>query len=390
MPASVVVILSSESYHYIETYGQNEHFTLLLSCNPSRSRPVNNCYNAWPKWFFSRLLSRLGIKDELVFFLGYVVWLPSSLLLLLAARFRFDVKAVIIPSSGYQAPAVFARIMCLKVIVDAVNLLPNKSLNHFSNNRNPLFGLLHSLRYLSALRLVTNAHALISPSSHVARGYNYTCISCKIIPYPSVKKPLNYVHDNISKNLQSLELSGILRIGVVGAISPRKNQLLLAQSLVDFIDSGLPTNVKHICLDLVGTTDTFPPIVDSLNNLASPKLSINIHGHLPRHSFDRLILSWHVYAQPSVSEGFAVSMIDAWVFGLPIIASVDSGAQDFLDSKSVFILDQLDSQCFSHLLHHICDNISIISREAETRVFKLHSVSSYQAQILKYIDELDV
>jgi hypothetical protein len=71
--------------------------------------------------------------------------------------------------------------------------------------------------------------------------------------------------------------------------------------------------------------------------------------------------------------------------GLPIIASIKSGANDLLDKKSVVILPNLTIDALKNSIYEAVLNIDHLLDIASDRDFNLHLNANYRNCIIKYI-----
>jgi glycosyltransferase involved in cell wall biosynthesis len=380
------LILSSESFHYIETYKNDSRFILVTSANPQRTKNANNCINLYSKWIATRVLDRLSIPPELNFFISYLIWAITCITCLPFIVNNLGIKYAIIPACGYQAPSWLLKLLKIKLVVDCVNIYPNVKKVSFCSPKIFIDTFFYNFRCSSIANLVQISWLLLTPSSHVKDSYNKFSKRKIILPYSTF---LDKNLDQHALNLQrkhNFTITNILRIGIIGAVSPRKNQELVAEALLKLIKENFTYDSKiKIVLDIVGNKNVNRELVQKIANIKNQNLTILLHGHLARGSFNQLKNSWHLYVQPSVFEGFAISLVECWMSGLPIIASIKSGANDLLDKKSVEILPNLTIDALKNSIYEAVLNIDHLLDIASDRDFNLHLNANYRNCIIKYI-----
>lgn len=113
-----------------------------------------------------------------------------------------------------------------------------------------------------------------------------------------------------------------LNLLCVGAITPRKNQLLLLQSMSQLRD--LP-----IYLTLVGDDRADPHYTWRVQQqIAQRNLRqrVRLYGNLPSAELDHLYSHAQIFVLPSLYEGFGIAYLEAMSYGLPCLAT-PNGAQ---------------------------------------------------------------
>jgi starch synthase len=160
------------------------------------------------------------------------------------------------------------------------------------------------------------------------------------------------------------------RVLFVGALSVRKGIGYLFEALRPLVKSG------SVELWLVGPTPSDGKAILEQN----ADLFVH-HGVQPRSR-----LSWHysqasVLVLPSIEEGLALVQAQAMACGLPVIASVNTGAEDlFTDGVEGFIVQARDPAAIRERVQLLLDQPNVLSRmrvAAMTRVQSLGGWAKY-------------
>lgn len=150
----------------------------------------------------------------------------------------------------------------------------------------------------------------------------------------------------------------------VGSISIRKGVRYLIQAFTKF---------KHPRkkLVLVGPRSQ----LDGLHDLYIPP-EVVFTGILKGEALQRAYASASVFCLPSIEEGLALVLGEALSFGLPIIATTNTGASDIItDEQEGFIVPIRDSNSIFEKIQSLADNTELYQRmkfNAELKSKKLH------------------
>jgi glycosyltransferase involved in cell wall biosynthesis len=114
-----------------------------------------------------------------------------------------------------------------------------------------------------------------------------------------------------------------LRIGYVGRLHPTKNPIVLVQAL------GLLASHVNCELLIIGEGSERDRIESSIRSLGlSEKVRLSGFVQAP----DELLTTCHIYAQPSLAEGFGIALVEAMSCGLPVIASAAGGMRELVEN----------------------------------------------------------
>lgn len=122
----------------------------------------------------------------------------------------------------------------------------------------------------------------------------------------------------------------------VGNISKRKNQLQLARAY-----NKLPQGLKETLYILyLGQYADYDDVVKYIKNHNLSDHLI-LCGVIPKYKVSNFYLQAHFTALLSISEGFGLSMIEGFVYGLPVLTFADLNAiPDLFDSKVMIAMKE--------------------------------------------------
>lgn len=94
-----------------------------------------------------------------------------------------------------------------------------------------------------------------------------------------------------------------------------------------------------------------------------PSGTLNVYDAIPENQKDELYLNASVYVQPSVTEGWGLSVGEAMAHGTPVIITEGVGAKDMVvDGRDGFIVPIRDPDAITNALIYYHDNPSEVRR----------------------------
>jgi glycosyltransferase involved in cell wall biosynthesis len=109
---------------------------------------------------------------------------------------------------------------------------------------------------------------------------------------------------------------------LLNAISVRKGFFYAAEAIAELNLRGL-SNIEYW---LVGQVD--PAVQPALDRLRASAPNVRVLGRIPHYELARAISQCDVAAFPTIEEGFANAVPQTMACGVPVVATVNSGAGD--------------------------------------------------------------
>lgn len=219
------------------------------------------------------------------------------------------------------------------------------------------------------------AKKIVTPSNYVKSKL----IECgvpenkvEVIPYGftnllSQDKIINKINYKSYQNHLKLIFVGndTLRKGIIDIID-------LAECLIDY----------NLSFDIVGDLDM------QLINYLRPKTpkNINFTGKLNKEQLSKLMLSSNVFIMPSYLEGSAMVNYEALSFGLPLIATFESGS-NIINEKDGFIVKPGDINEMIEKILYLNNNRDIL-KQMSLNAFELgksNSLENYKYKLQNFL-----
>ncbi len=131
----------------------------------------------------------------------------------------------------------------------------------------------------------------------------------------------------------------------IGTLCPRKNQLRLIKAY-----AALPDDLrKNYSLVLAGGRGWHD---EEIVSLAASTPGASWLGYIDDETYDRLIGSCHVFALPSLHEGFGLQILDALQRGIPVLTS-DRGSLKEVAGNAALVVDPENIDAITSGLTHL-------------------------------------
>ncbi|MGF1573528.1 MAG: glycosyltransferase family 4 protein [Sumerlaeia bacterium] len=172
-------------------------------------------------------------------------------------------------------------------------------------------------------------------------------------------------------------------VGLLGLVSPRKAQLVLAEAVALARKQGAPVRLL-----LAG--DAFKSSLeygDALRvRLAQPDLAGAVHWVPFQKDILSLYGSMNVNALISTEEGFGRTIIEAGALGIPSVGSRIGGIPEIiLPEKTGFLIDEGNSQALAEILIHASRQPEVIQQLGQAARRRVISEFSLIATIQKLV-----
>jgi glycosyltransferase involved in cell wall biosynthesis len=117
--------------------------------------------------------------------------------------------------------------------------------------------------------------------------------------------------------------------------------------------------------------------------IATVASNVTILGHVNRESAKRLYSTADVFVLPTLSDGFAITQLEAMAHGLPVIATNRCG-EVVTDSQDGFIVPVRDAVALAGAISRIDDDRGLLSAMSERA---LRTAQRFTVQ--RYVRELE-
>ncbi len=149
----------------------------------------------------------------------------------------------------------------------------------------------------------------------------------------------------------------------VGNLSANKNQLKIIRSY-----ALLPLeNQNHLCILFLGKADTSGEFEREISQLGLEK-NLILCGNISREEISSYYQQADYTVLASISEGFGLSIIEGYVYGLPNLTFADLDAiEDLYDEKAMLILTERSNQAMADGI------IEMLSKDWDKEYIKQYS-----------------
>ena len=199
---------------------------------------------------------------------------------------------------------------------------------------------------------VEEADYVLLPSTFVARSYLAKGIPPERllqVPYPMQK--IAGVTASMRKTIHD---DGCFRILYVGSVMVRKGIRYLIEAFRRF---------KHPKKELWIVGPTVAPT--GIENMSLPK-DIKLFGPLKGEALEDVYRRATVFCLPAVEDGFGLVLMEALYYGLPVIATENTGIEDLLvDGKGGMVVPIRDAGAIADCLNQFAENRDLLQRKRD-------------------------
>ena len=183
------------------------------------------------------------------------------------------------------------------------------------------------------------------------------------------RKEKNLIDAEVSKHMvpEIFTRNNPLRVLFLGQVMLRKGIQYLVQAAESLQD-------RPVVFDIVG------PINISEKVVSSAPSNVVFHGRATRNQINGWYRSAHVFILPTLSDGFAITQIEAMANGLPVIATPNCGAV-VSDGVDGFLVPPRDSELLARTICLYLETPNLINSQRfaalqKVREFSLQRVSA--------------
>jgi glycosyltransferase involved in cell wall biosynthesis len=139
------------------------------------------------------------------------------------------------------------------------------------------------------------------------------------------------------------------RVAFVGNLVPRKGVLTLLDALARLDAGGSDPSWRATFVGAHADEAYLRRVRDRIRRHGLGD-AVRLPGSLPTDATAAVLRESHVYAMPSVHEGFGIAYLEAMGFGLPVVASASGGASDLVDDETGVLVDPGDATAVADAL----------------------------------------
>lgn len=213
----------------------------------------------------------------------------------------------------------------------------------------------------------------LAPSHFVQRGLEYCGIqsdSIFVLPYGT----------NFEPQKEPQMIPDVVRFIYVGQVTHRKGMHYLLKAFSELEPFGVE-------IDIIGGW----PSNSELYRMYKGFRNIRFHGNILHAQVREMLLQDNVFVFPSLSEGLSLSCLEAMSCGLPIICSVNSGANDFVQNGyNGFVIRPDDISALKEKILFFYNNPKEIVEFSKNTLNTIGEITwdTYSARINRLLHEL--
>lgn len=212
---------------------------------------------------------------------------------------------------------------------------------------------------------------ILCPSEFVRRSF----LSRGFSPERIVKNPFGF--EQPAQSMRQAKMDDVFRVLYVGSLSVRKGLRYLVEAFKQF---------RHPRKELVLVGPESRPT--GLESLVLPD-DVRIIGELKGSNLAAAYASATVFVLPTVEEGLALVMAEALSYGLPVIATENSGAEDlFEDGNQGFIVPIRDPGAIAVRLKQLADDPALREQMAEAALRRAADLAGWEVSGDRLVSQL--
>ena len=204
----------------------------------------------------------------------------------------------------------------------------------------------------------------ISKSVQTTLRINYNLDSVLIyngIPINSIKKRTCYDYDVFNV----VQISRLMH--------KKKGQHILIEALSILISKGY-TNVS---LDLIGNGDSLGYLMQKIETLNLSK-HVNFLGNLSRNEIYNKLSSYCLLVQPSIFEGFGLTVVEGMAAEIPVLVSNIEGPMEIINNGEFgYYFNVEDGKDCAAKIIYLMNNYSSITRKNKQQLIQKHLYENF-------------
>lgn len=171
-----------------------------------------------------------------------------------------------------------------------------------------------------------------------------------------------------------------------GTIEPRKGLIYLIKALAMLKNQGF-----EYPLTIVGKITDRNYYNNLLEIISANSLNVTFTGFISNDEVERILSSTDVFVFPSLLEGYGRSIIEAQVYGLPIV-SFDNSAMPYnvKNGENGFTVPTGDFEKFAEAIRLIVENRELRNKFSEGAIKNIenqHTQETFRQEIIRYFSK---
>ena len=158
---------------------------------------------------------------------------------------------------------------------------------------------------------------------------------------------------DFEKKMMSVERGDLIKILFMARLEYKKGVLDVLDAVLNMLKAG-----SRISLTIAGDGPAMKDIKDILENNIEQKKNIYIEGYVRGNEKSELLKTHHIFCFPTeYAEGMPISVLEAIVFGMPIITCAVGGLVDFfVNGKMGYMSETRDTDTIRSAIQELLDN----------------------------------
>ncbi|MEJ5310870.1 MAG: glycosyltransferase family 4 protein [Anaerolineae bacterium] len=185
--------------------------------------------------------------------------------------------------------------------------------------------------------------------------------------------PLGFVVPKSATAIKHLKESPCLKVLWVGTVS-------IAKGIPYLVEAARALKGKPVEFTVAGPLAIKPQVIESAPS------NIRWLGQVPRVDVAALYQSHHVFVLPTISDGFAITQLEALAYGLPVIITPNC-ARIVEDGETGFVIPPYSSEALVQAILRFVEDPALLGRMSSrcAEVAGQYSVDAYASRLANII-----